>query len=237
VNPVIGKRAGGPRGIAGEEPMPNGRGIANAQRPNPVVRNVNPRVIGGRNGLRGPAGEPIEGAGPRTGVPGSRVGRMGPNMKAGIAGKDTRGVFGTRQSKMAQAAEGEMPGGARAGVRAPSMRANNTGLSRGVIRGAKAGGMSAEEGMNSRAGGAGRYGAAAGAKGRRKQDEREATLSSDGPLDDVFAIDQTVVPGVIRGHDVDDTEHTAGPAAFGERPGKNVKKDKKKDFDAEWDDW
>ncbi|ADD45123.1 hypothetical protein [Stackebrandtia nassauensis] len=219
VPPVIGQR-----GPVGPGPGPNARtmtgpSIANAQRPNPTVRPLSPPVIGQRT-MTGPNVPPPTTAGTRANP------MLNPTSRVGQAGMDTRGVFGTRASKMAGPAN--LPGNQGAGVRTPMVRTGAEGLSRGVILGAKQPGAPAAVAPT-----------AGGARGtvRRRDEERTATIESDGPLDDLFNVDKTVVPGVIRGYTPEtDAEHTAGPAVFGERPGKSVKR-KKKDIDDSWDDW
>lgn len=207
------------RGPTGPTTMSTNQ-IANPQRPTPTVRPVTPPVIG----QRGPTG-------PSTAPPGIRSNPM-VNPTPGRAGMDSRGVFGTRASKLGPNAAGQAsaPGqstGQGAGVRSASpVSSGNHGLSRGVIMGAKQNGAKAAAPM------------AGGARGkvRRRDEERTATIASDGPLDNVFSVDRTVVPGVIRGWTPPaETEHNAGPAMFGERPGKAANRKKKQEDD--WDDW
>lgn len=213
--------------------MPGGRP------PGPVVRNVQPPVIGQRGG-QPPAGGPrtfgpnmngnpngrgLPQTGRAPGMPGVRSNNV-MNSPAGKAGMDTRGVFGTRASKLGGTPQSStIAGGSRAaGVRSPKIKSGGEQLNRGVIRGAK-----------QATSGAGNGGFGAGNKGGKRRDEREAVISSSFEEEGLFNVDQTVVPGVIRGWTPPaEQQHTAGPA-FGERPGKFRAPKKKNDFDD--DDW
>jgi hypothetical protein len=140
---------------------------------------------------------------------------------------DTRGVFGTRASKLggpAQPGSQIANGASRApGVRAAKLRSGGEELNRGVIRGAKQGSApSAQPGISGRRGGT-------------RRDEDGKLIHSDYEEEGLFNVDQHTVPGVIRGWTPQsDQQHTAGPA-FGERPGKFTKKKNKYNFDD--DDW
>ena len=139
---------------------------------------------------------------------------------------DTRGVFGSRASKLGGSPSAPAGRTATPGVRAPKIKSGGEQLNRGVIRGAKGPGASGRTD--------GGFGAGRGSA--RKKDREKAKYLGEATEDSLFNVDQTVVPGVIRGWTPPaEQEHTAGPA-FGERPGKvQRRKDSKFDFDD--DDW
>lgn len=131
----------------------------------------------------------------------------------GNAGAASRGVFGTRASKLGGPTQttpiGNSARGGQAGVRSPRAKSGGEQLNRGVIRGAKQPG-GAQNGM--------------GALGRgqnKKVDDRDP-VKSDGPEENLFDVDKQTVPGVIRGWTPPPVEqqHTAGKSVFGERLGK-----------------
>ncbi|GAA4923285.1 hypothetical protein LX16_5120 [Stackebrandtia albiflava] len=210
VPPVIGPRPGGP-------------GFNNTPKP-PPVRNIQPPVIGPRSPMPGTGGKPVPGGpgGPGRGmpVPANRPPGVpqGFNSKSKPGGAPPArtgpmpGVRGGPKNRPSQQRPGQrvpvdmrptrfsksnlpVPPTSRAtqpapGVRAPKVKSGGDQLNRGVIRGAKAGKLSGTFQDN--------YGARPGRTGvvKRRDDEEGVESTYE---EQVFTVDQNVVPGVIRG--------------------------------------
>ena len=202
--PIIGGRPGGP-------------GNFGRSRTAPPVRGIQPPVIGGRPGATPGATPPragMPGGAPRGGMPRtapgvpSAFGRQNaaptsggraPSGAPGVRGMTppsraiaNNGVIGSRQS---QAAARSGAGGTQPqapGVRAAKVKSGGEHLNRGVIRGAKHGVAPAK------AHGDTAYGQRPGRGGVLKVEDEDGVESTYE--EEVFTVDQKVVPGVIRGH-------------------------------------
>jgi|GEM_PF-3848532 len=182
------------------------------QNTQPQVRNLQPPVIrgtgpngnppvgprgGGPTPSRNAPGVPSNfnqrGGQPSTSNPANPGVRGGPQRPAGPGtGPSTRGVIGSRQSQAAARAGAPGTGGQQQspGVRAAKMKSGGDQLNRGVIRGAKQAAPAARPADNY-----GQRPARGGVLKSKDEDGVESTYEEQ-----VFTVDQQVVPGVIRGY-------------------------------------
>lgn len=101
-------------------------------------------------------------------------------------------VFGSRQAQAAARSSGTGSPTQQPGVRAPRVKSGGDHLNRGVIRGAKQGSAPA------RPAGDINYGQRPARNGVVKTKEEDGVESTYE--EQVFTVDQQVVPGIIRGH-------------------------------------
>lgn len=167
----------------------------------PQVRNLQPPVIRGT----GPNGAPQRNApgvppkfnprvSPSTSNPANPGVRGGTQRPTGPGnGPTTRGVIGSRQSQAA-AARGAAPTSQpqQPGVRAAKMKSGGDQLNRGVIRGAK------QQSSSPARQTADKYGARPARGGVLRSKDEDGVESTYE--EQVFTVDQQVVPGVIRGY-------------------------------------